>query len=72
MTDPGSSNALSFGVLKEVVDAFEIFDKDERDEPTILIGNDDAFSAGPDIKDLSKATPVDLIHRKMVRPKLLV
>ncbi len=60
---PKVLNALSFGVLKELVEAFEAFDKDERIKATVLTGNDDAFSAGTDIKELSEATPVDLIQR---------
>ena len=60
---PKVYNALSFAVLKELVDAFESFDKDERIRVTVLTGNDDAFSAGADIKELSDATPVDLILR---------
>ncbi len=60
---PKVLNALSFGVLKELVEAFETFDKDQHIKATILTGNDDAFSAGADIKELSEATPVDLIQR---------
>ena len=60
---PKVLNALSFDVLKELVEAFETFDKDEKIKATILTGNDDAFSAGADIKELSEATPVDLIQR---------
>jgi enoyl-CoA hydratase len=60
---PKVLNALSFGVLKELVEAFEAFDKDDKIKATILTGNDDAFSAGADIKELSEATPVDLTQR---------
>src|SRR5713101_2725014 len=60
---PKVLNALSFGVLKELVEAFEAFDKDEHIKATILTGNDDAFSAGADIKELSYANPLDLILR---------
>jgi len=60
---PKVLNALSFGVLKELVEAFEAFDKDDHIKATVLTGNDDAFSAGADIKELSEATPVDLIQR---------
>src|SRR3972149_6156893 len=60
---PKAMNALSFGVLREIVDALEAFDKDDRIKVSILTGNDDAFSAGADIKELSEATPVDLILR---------
>lgn len=58
---PKVLNALSFGVLREIVEALESFDKDDKVKATILTGNDDAFSAGADIKELSEATPVDLI-----------
>jgi len=60
---PKVMNALSFGVLREIVDALEAFDKDDRIKVSILTGNDDAFSAGADIKELSEATPVELILR---------
>jgi enoyl-CoA hydratase len=60
---PKVMNALSFGVLREIVDALEAFDKDDRIKVSIITGNDDAFSAGADIKELSDATPVELILR---------
>src|SRR6266487_2896797 len=58
---PKVFNALNFDLLREVVEALEAFDRDDRIRATILTGNDDAFSAGADIKELSEATPVDLI-----------
>ncbi len=60
---PKVLNALSFDVLREIVDALERFDKDETIKATVLTGNDDAFSAGADIKELAEATPVSLIER---------
>ncbi len=60
---PKVLNALSFNVLREIVDALEGLDKDDKIRATVLTGNDDAFSAGADIKELSEATPVDLIER---------
>ncbi|HYY92149.1 MAG TPA: enoyl-CoA hydratase-related protein [Candidatus Dormibacteraeota bacterium] len=58
---PKVFNALNFELLREVVEALETFDKDDKIKITILTGNDEAFSAGADIKELSEATPVDLI-----------
>lgn len=58
---PKVYNALNFELLREVVEALETFDKDDRIRINILTGNDAAFSAGADIKELSEATPVDLI-----------
>ncbi len=60
---PKVLNALSFDVIREIVDALERFDKDETIKTTVLTGNDDAFSAGADIKELADATPVSLIER---------
>ncbi len=60
---PKVLNALSFNVLREIVDTLEDFDRDGRIRATVLTGSDDAFSAGADIKELSEATPVDLIER---------
>jgi enoyl-CoA hydratase len=58
---PKVLNALNFETLRELVEALEVFDHDDRIRATILTGNDDAFSAGADIKELSEATPVDLV-----------
>ncbi len=60
---PKVLNALNFELLRELVEALEAFDRDDRIRATVLTGNDDAFSAGADIKELSEATPVDLIQR---------
>lgn len=59
---PKVLNALNFELLREVVDALESFDKDDRIRVNVLTGSDDAFSAGADITELSEATPVDLIR----------
>ncbi len=58
---PKVLNALNFETLRELVEALEAFDHDDRIRATILTGSDDAFSAGADIKELSEATPVDLV-----------
>ena len=60
---PAVLNALNFEVLKEIVETLEEFDKDPGIKATVLVGNQDVFSAGADIKELSEATPVSLIQR---------
>jgi len=60
---PKVLNALNFHLIKEIVETLEAFDKDDGLKVTVLTGNDDAFSAGADIKELSEATPVELIKR---------
>ena len=59
---PTVLNALNFELLTELVETLEASDKDDRIRVNILTGNDDAFSAGADIKQLSEATPPDLIR----------
>ena len=59
---PKALNALNFELVRETVDALEVFDKDDRIKATVLTGGDDAFSAGADIKELAEATPVTLIE----------
>ncbi len=60
---PTVLNALNFQVLREIVETLEGFDLDDRIRATVLVGSEEAFSAGADIKELSEATPVDLIQR---------
>ena len=60
---PKVLNALNFHLIREIVETLEAFDKDDGLKVTVLTGNDDAFSAGADIKELSEATPVELIKR---------
>ncbi len=60
---PKVLNAINFQVIREIVEALEGFDRDEEIKATVLTGNDDAFSAGADIRELSEATPVDLVKR---------
>ena len=60
---PKVLNAINFHLIREIVETLEAFDKDDDIKVTVLTGNDDAFSAGADVKELSEATPVDLIKR---------
>jgi enoyl-CoA hydratase len=59
---PKVLNALNFELLTELVQVLEAADKDDRIRVNILTGNDDAFSAGADIKQLSEATAPSLIQ----------
>jgi enoyl-CoA hydratase len=47
--------------VKELVSAFEEFDKDEGIGVIILTGSERAFAAGADLGEMSQHTPVDLI-----------
>jgi enoyl-CoA hydratase len=58
---PKVFNALSSGVMKELVNAFEELDRDQEIRVIILTGSDLAFAAGADLGEMSQHTPVDLI-----------
>jgi enoyl-CoA hydratase len=58
---PEVLNALSFGVVGEIADAFEALDRDEACRAIVLTGDGDrAFAAGADIKELAVQNPTDL------------
>ena len=50
---PKALNALNSGVLRELIDAFAAFDADESQRCAVLTGNEKAFAAGADIKEMS-------------------
>jgi enoyl-CoA hydratase len=50
---PKALNALNSAVLAELIDAFAAFDADESQRCAVLTGNEKAFAAGADIKEMS-------------------
>jgi enoyl-CoA hydratase len=50
---PKALNALNTGVLKELIAAFAAFDADDSQRCAVLTGNEKAFAAGADIKEMS-------------------
>jgi enoyl-CoA hydratase len=50
---PKALNALNSSVLKELIDAFAAFDADDSQRCAVLTGNEKAFAAGADIKEMS-------------------
>jgi len=59
---PGALNALSYALMKELVQALEEFDSDEAIRSIVITGNDRVFSAGADIKDMSNQTSVQALR----------
>jgi enoyl-CoA hydratase len=58
---PEVLNALSFGVVGEIADAFEALDADSDCRAIVLTGDGErAFAAGADIKELAVQNPTDL------------
>lgn len=64
---PKVLNALSFDLMGELVDAFESYDRDEDIRAMILTGNQNAFSAGADLKEIAEATSQDTRVRERFR-----
>ena len=57
---PEVLNALSFEVVGEIADAFETLDGHPGCRVIVLTGDERAFAAGADIKELAVQNPTDL------------
>lgn len=60
---PEVLNALSLGLMTEVVEALESYDKNPGIRCIILHGNEKAFAAGADITEMANATTIDMLMR---------
>jgi enoyl-CoA hydratase len=60
---PQALNALSTALIDEVVAAFQAFDADPTIGCLVLTGNDRAFAAGADIKEMAEASAVEMMTR---------
>jgi enoyl-CoA hydratase len=60
---PKVLNALNREVMDELVSALETLDRDVSVRCSILTGDDKAFAAGADIKELADASAVDMLVR---------
>ncbi len=59
---PKVLNALNEPTMRELNDALEEFERDDAIRVMIITGNDRAFAAGADIKEMSEATPVEMLR----------
>jgi enoyl-CoA hydratase len=64
---PQQLNALNVAVMDEVAAALEAFDQDERIGCIVITGNQRAFAAGADIKEMADATAVDMLLRDTIK-----
>lgn len=58
---PEAYNALNNQLMRELMDALEAFDQDDSIGAMVITGNEKAFAAGADIKELADKT----IHQMM-------
>jgi enoyl-CoA hydratase len=63
---PKVLNALDQQTMNELVAALEEFDKSEEIGCLVLTGNERAFAAGADIKQMATATPVDMLNNPFI------
>ncbi len=63
---PQAMNAFNTAMLTELFDALDVYDNDERVGAIIVTGNEKAFAAGADIKEMAEATPFDMIGQGRV------
>ncbi len=60
---PQAMNALNSQLLAELMDALEVFDKDEAIGAILITGGEKAFAAGADIKEMAEASLVEMTTR---------
>jgi len=60
---PEVLNALNIGLMEELVSALESLDKDDEVRCIILTGNEKAFAAGADIKEMADASAMEMLIR---------
>ncbi len=60
---PDVLNALNMKLMEELVEALEALDKDDEVRAVIVTGNEKAFAAGADIKEMSDASAVEMLIR---------
>ncbi len=59
---PAELNALNLQLMGEIRDALKVFDEDEEIRVIIITGNERAFAAGADIKQMSGKSAVDMLQ----------
>ena len=60
---PQVLNALNMELMDELIAIFESLDKDDSVRCIVLTGNEKAFAAGADIKEMANATAVEMLER---------
>lgn len=63
---PKAYNALNSALMQELVDALQNFDNQTDIGCMVITGNEKAFAAGADIKEMAAATTVEIMHSPMI------
>ena len=65
---PKALNALNHQLLTELMHALEAFESDPNTGAMVITGDERAFAAGADIKEMSSATAVDMLKEDPISP----
>ncbi|MCC6499091.1 MAG: enoyl-CoA hydratase/isomerase family protein [Anaerolineales bacterium] len=57
---PQTLNALNHALMHELMDALNAFDKDDAVGAMVITGNEKAFAAGADIKEMANESALDM------------
>lgn len=63
---PRVRNALNSTVLRELAEALEGFDNDPAIGAMVITGDDQAFAAGADIKEMAGSSAIDMLTRSYI------
>ncbi|MFT3891830.1 MAG: enoyl-CoA hydratase-related protein [Anaerolineales bacterium] len=63
---PQALNALNSTLMSEVMEALEIFDKEEGIGAMVITGSEKAFAAGADIKEMAEKTTLQMMDADLV------
>jgi enoyl-CoA hydratase len=59
---PKALNALNGPLMQEMVEALEIYDKDPAIGAAVLTGDERAFAAGADIKEMAESSALEMLQ----------
>ena len=63
---PQALNALNHQLMTELMDALETFDKDDAIGASVITGNEKAFAAGADIKEMADKSTLQMMDADLV------
>lgn len=64
---PQAMNALNNELLAELMDALEDYDQEQSIGAIVITGDERAFAAGADIKEMASASPVQMLLQDNIR-----
>ena len=63
---PKAMNALNREVMSEICQALEGFDSRDEIGAIVITGDERAFAAGADIKEMVESSPVEMLERETI------